>query len=138
MSSAAACFFIFQACSESFTFYDTAAGRSASASGWLSGSGSDSTVMDETGVAARSGITGSTIGKAGGESDDGRWGTGGRGDTSAICGLMGDKIGEGGADSRMERRGWRSGFSFRNLLDYFILTQHLHIFIPGQLIVEQG
>jgi len=94
-----------------FTFYGAAAGRSTSASGWFSGSGSSSMVMDGTGVAAHSGIMGSTIGEGGGEGDDGRCGIGGRGDTGAICGSMDDKMGEGGADSRIEGRG-RSGFSF--------------------------
>lgn len=58
--------------------------------------------MDRAGVAARSGITGSTIGEGGGI---GRCSTGGRGDTGAIWGSMGDKMGEGGADSHIEGRG---------------------------------
>jgi len=94
--------------------------------------------MDGTGVAARSGITGSTMGEGGGEGDDGRCGTGGRGDRGAICGSTRDKMKEGGADSHIEGRGEDGDASLASFLDHFILTQHLHMFIPGQLIVKQG
>jgi hypothetical protein len=50
--------------------------------------------MDGTGVAARSGITCSTMGEGGGEGDDGGCGTGGRGDTGAVWGSTGGKMGE--------------------------------------------
>jgi len=61
--------------------------------------------MGGTGVAAHSGITSSTMGEGGGEGNDGRCGTGGKGDTGAICGSTGDKMGEGGAYFRTEGRG---------------------------------
>jgi len=57
--------------------------------------------MDGTAVAARSGITCSTMGEGGREGDDGGCGTGGRGDAGAIWGSTGGKMGEGGADSRI-------------------------------------
>jgi len=51
-------------------------------------------VMGGTGVAARSRITSSTMGEGGGEGNNGRCGTGGKGDMGAICGPMGDKMGK--------------------------------------------
>ena len=57
--------------------------------------------MDGTGVAARSRIMCSTMGEGGGEGDDGRCGTGRRGDAGAIWGSTRGKMGEGGADSRI-------------------------------------
>ena len=62
-------------------------------------------MIDGTGVAARSGITCSTMGEGGGEGDDGGCGTGRREDTSAVWGSTGGERGEGGADSRIEWRG---------------------------------
>ena len=57
--------------------------------------------MDGTGVAARSGITCSTMGEGGREGDDGGCGTGGRGDSGTVWGSTDGEWGEGGADSRI-------------------------------------
>ena len=56
--------------------------------------------MDGAAVAARSGVTCSTMGE-GGREDDGKCGAGGRGDAGAIWGSTSGKMGEGGAGSRI-------------------------------------
>ena len=88
-------------------------------------------MTDGMGVAARSGITCSTMGEGGGEGDDGGCGTGKRGDKGAVWGSTGGERGEGGADSRIEGRGDDGEVSLTT-------SSSLNIFIPGQLIVEQS